>query len=147
MNFVMVDLHVSVLWKRRHGNVVMARGFIHKFFVRAPEQFSRKRLSRTRSETHADAAALLPHDPAGFLDAAVVEDEFLRNGIVAVHVEASAAGAEIDNAASGGAAFQINKQRAGLGHQSCRPDTMVASMLAHFLNRSSLPGSDPNGGI
>jgi hypothetical protein len=24
---------------------------------------------------------------------------------------------------------------------------MVASMLAHFLNRSSLPGGDPNGRI
>src|ERR1700735_3529049 len=84
-----------------------------------------------RSERHPDAPAGLPDDPAGFLHPAVVEDEFLRNGVAAVHLDAGAAGAEIDNAASGRAAFRIGEQDSGLGDQTRGPDTMVSSMLSH----------------
>ena len=61
----------------------------------------------------------------------MIEDEFLRNGVAAVHLDAGAAGAEIDNAANGRAAFRIGEEDAGLGDQTRGPDTMVSSMLSH----------------
>ena len=81
------------------------------------------------SERDPDAAAVLPDDQAGFLDAAVVECEALRYGVAAVHLDAGAAGAEIDNAADGRLAFQIDKEGSGLGDQSGGPNTMEPSML------------------
>ena len=85
-----------------------------------------------RSETHPNAPTCLPNDPARFPDPAVVENEFQRNGVAAVHVDAGAARAEIDNVADGRPAFQIDKQDSGLGDQSRGPDTMESSMLSHF---------------
>ena len=62
---------------------------------------------RLRSERDPDAAALLPNQQAVFLDPAVVENEALRNGLAAVHLDAGATGANIDDvAAIGGELFR-----------------------------------------
>jgi hypothetical protein len=66
-----------------------------------------------RSERHPDAAALLPDHQAALFDAAMVEDELLRNDVAAVHVEAGAAGAEIDDVADDRGTFQIGKKGSG----------------------------------
>jgi hypothetical protein len=83
-----------------------------------------------RLERHADAAALLPDDPAGFLDAAMMEDESRRNGLGTMHLDARAAGADVDHVAADHRLFQSDKYRSGPGGP-VRPNAMVPSLLSH----------------
>jgi hypothetical protein len=85
-----------------------------------------------RLERYADASALLPDNPAGFLDAAVVEDEPRRNGLGAMHIDAGAAGTEIHDITSGRRLFQIDKYRSCRGGWSAGPNAMEPSLVQHF---------------
>ena len=84
-------------------------------------------------ERHADAPPLLPHDPAVFLDAAVVQDELSWNVVAAMHFEAGAAGAEINNIARSRGALQINKYGSRPGACSGRPHAMKSSVILHLI--------------
>jgi hypothetical protein len=79
---------------------------------------------------NADTPALLPDDPAGFLDAAMMEDEPRRNGLDAMHFDARAAGADVDHIAADHGLLQIDKYRSGPGGP-VRPNAMVPSLLSH----------------
>ena len=81
------------------------------------------------SERHADAAAFLPDQAAGLFGAAVVEREAAWDGRAARHVEAGAAGADVDHGAGGCRTFQVGKHRRGPGHQARGTDTMETSLL------------------
>jgi len=86
------------------------------------------------SEGHADAPEFLPDDPAGFLHPAVVQDEPVRDGAAAVHFDAGAAGADVDDAARVRRAFAIGKNGPGLGDQPGGPDTMEAPVIFHVIS-------------
>ena len=88
-----------------------------------------------RSETDPNAAAPLPDDIAVFLGAAVVERKPAWDGAGAVHFDAGAASADVDNGACGCRAFQIGKHDRGFGDQPARADTMKPSMLRHLSHR------------
>jgi hypothetical protein len=90
------------------------------------------------SEGHADAPGFLPDDPASFLHPAVVQDEPVRNGAAAVHFDAGAAGADVDDAARVGYAFAIGKNGPGLGYQPGGPDTMEAPVIFHVISTGRL---------
>src|ERR1051326_1810698 len=81
------------------------------------------------SERHADAAAFLPNQVAGLFGAAVVEREAAWDVRAAGHVETGAAGADVDHVTGRRRAFQVGEDRAGLGHQARRTDTMKTSLF------------------